>query len=149
MFAMSLSKQYSDIGKLPIYLQTSIGSVLAGFWRLAFIPIDAWKTSKQVNGKDGLQMLMTKSKTHGVSAFYQGGVAEVLATTASHYSWFLVHNYLEEYLPQYNYRDQFSNAVIRSGVIGFLSTLFADCVSNSMRVAKTFKQTSQEKLSYG
>ena len=51
--------------------------------------------SKQVHGKDGLQLLLQKSRTYGKSAFYQGGLAEVLSTTGSHYSWFVVHNYLE------------------------------------------------------
>jgi len=39
---------------LPIFVQTSIGSFLAGMWRLNTLPIDAWKTSKQVHGHAGL-----------------------------------------------------------------------------------------------
>jgi hypothetical protein len=35
---------------LPIFVQTSFGSILAGMWRLTTLPIDAWKTSKQVHG---------------------------------------------------------------------------------------------------
>ena len=95
MLATNLAKNNQAVRDLPIYLQTSVGSVLAGLWRLAFIPLDTWKTSKQVHGKDGLQLLLQKSRTYGKSAFYQGGLAEVLSTTGSHYSWFVVHNYLE------------------------------------------------------
>jgi hypothetical protein len=36
--------------KIPIFVQTSLGSILAGFWRFTTLPIDAWKTSKQVHG---------------------------------------------------------------------------------------------------
>jgi len=43
---------------LPIFIQTSLGSVLAGLWRLSTLPIDAWKTSKQVHGEKGLSMLL-------------------------------------------------------------------------------------------
>jgi len=39
-------------------------------------------------------------------------------------------------------------AIVRSAFIGFWCTLVSDCISNSIRVVKTFKQTSQEKLTY-
>ena len=39
-----------NLKNLPIFVQTSLGSVLAGAWRLSTLPIDAWKTSKQVHG---------------------------------------------------------------------------------------------------
>lgn len=42
----------------PIFVQTSLGSVLAGLWRLTTLPIDAWKTAKQVHGKNGFKILM-------------------------------------------------------------------------------------------
>jgi len=45
-----MSKSSDTLKHLPIFVQTSIGSVLAGFWRLSTLPIDAWKTSKQVHG---------------------------------------------------------------------------------------------------
>jgi len=79
---------------LPIFVQTSVGSVLAGFWRLSTLPVDAWKTSKQVYGSGGLQVLLGKFKTYGISAFYQGGVASALATMVGHYPWFVTNNYL-------------------------------------------------------
>lgn len=57
MFATSLSQNNETLKSMPIFVQTSIGSVLAGCWRLSTLPVDAWKTSKQVYGKDGLKML--------------------------------------------------------------------------------------------
>lgn len=78
--------------------------MLAGFWRLSTLPIDAWKTSKQVYGGTGLQVLLTKFKSHGIPAFYQGGVASALATMVGHYPWFVTNNYMEHYLPKYSYK---------------------------------------------
>ncbi len=56
MFAKNLfsSNNYNNI---PIFVQTSLGSFLAGMWRLTTLPIDAWKTTKQVHGEHGLQLL--------------------------------------------------------------------------------------------
>lgn len=50
MYAAEMSKSSDTLKHLPIFVQTSFGSVLAGFWRLSTLPIDAWKTSKQVHG---------------------------------------------------------------------------------------------------
>jgi hypothetical protein len=75
-------------------VQTAFGSIISGFWRTLILPVNTWKTSKQVHGKDGLKIILGKAKSYGVSAFYQGGAAEILATSLSHYSWFVIHNYL-------------------------------------------------------
>lgn len=51
--ANMLSRNLFQAGKLdhvPIFVQTSLGSILAGLWRFSTLPIDAWKTSKQVHG---------------------------------------------------------------------------------------------------
>ena len=90
---------------MPIFVQTSFGSILAGFWRLSTLPIDAWKTSKQVHGSDGLKMLIHKYQNFGLKTFYQGGIASAVATTVGHYPWFLTNNYLEHYLPKYHFRE--------------------------------------------
>ena len=148
MAALSIFESNPESKKLPIFVQTSLGSILAGTWRLTTLPVDAWKTSKQVYGNDGLNMLLSKFKLNGVSAFYQGGVASALATIVGHYPWFLTNNYLEAYLPKYSYKEDFTKAILRSAFIGFWCTLVSDSISNSIRVVKTFKQTSQERLSY-
>lgn len=69
------------------------------------LPIDAWKTSKQVNGADGLKVLLEKYRRLGIPAFYQGGVASAVATMAGHYPWFVTYNYLDYYLPKYSFRN--------------------------------------------
>lgn len=94
MYATTLSESSPSLRMLPIFVQTSIGSVLAGLWRLSTLPVDAWKTAKQVHGHGGLNIVLNKFKAHGVSAFYHGGVASALATMVGHYPWFLTNNYL-------------------------------------------------------
>ena len=148
MFATSLSQNNETLKKMPIFVQTSIGSVLAGGWRLSTLPVDAWKTSKQVYGDQGLKNLLAKFKTHGISAFYQGGVASALATMVGHYPWFVTNNYLEHYLGKYSYESDLLKALVRSAFIGLCSTVVSDVCSNSIRVVKTFKQTATEKLTY-
>ena len=121
---------------------------MAGLWRLITLPVDAWKTSKQVYGVGGLQVILGKYKAHGISAFYQGGVASALATMVGHYPWFVTNNYLQHYLPRYSYKDEFLKAILRSAGIGLVCTVVSDCISNSIRVVKTFKQTAKEQLTY-
>jgi hypothetical protein len=121
---------------------------MAGLWRISTLPVDAWKTSKQVYGPDGLNVLIRKFKANGISAFYQGGVASAAATMVGHYPWFVTNNYLEHYLPRYSYTSDFGMAILRSAGIGFICTVASDCISNSIRVVKTFKQTSKEYITY-
>lgn len=148
MYATTLFSNIPSLKNLPIFIQTSLGSVMAGAWRISTLPVDAWKTSKQVYGTEGLHILLGKFKKHGISAFYQGGVASALATIVGHYPWFLTNNYLEHYLPRYSYTDNFGMAILRSAGIGLCCTVVSDCLSNSIRVVKTFKQTAQERLTY-
>ena len=148
MLATTLSEDNSFLKTMPIFVQTSLGSILAGFWRLITLPVDAWKTSKQVYGHDGLKMLIGKFHKNGISTFYQGGVASALATMVGHYPWFVTNNYLEHYMERYSYEKEFTKAILRSAFIGLVSTVVSDCVSNSIRVVKTFKQTAAEKMTY-
>jgi hypothetical protein len=121
---------------------------LAGLWRFSTLPVDAWKTSKQVHGTHGLKVVFDKYQAHGVKAFYQGGIASATATMAGHYPWFVTNNYLDHYLPKASFRDEKLKALIRSAFIGFCSTLVSDTISNSIRVLKTMKQTHERQITY-
>lgn len=148
LLALTVFKNYESTKNLPIFVQTSLASFCAGCWRLLTLPIDAWKTSKQVNGADGLKVLLTKYRANGISTFYQGGVASALATMAGHYPWFVTYNYLDHYLPKYSFKEDKLRALLRNAFIGFCGTMVSDTISNSIRVVKTIKQTSKEKISY-
>ena len=132
----------------PIFVQTAFASVLAGIWRISTIPIDAWKTSKQVHGKDGIIILQNRYKKDGIKSLYQGAMASSLATMIGHYPWFLTYNYLNSYLPKYRYDENISLALLRNATIGFSASAVSDTVSNSMRVIKTVKQTNTNNIKY-
>lgn len=142
MFASTYFKETNSLKNFPIFVQTSLGSILAGFWRLSTLPVDAWKTSKQVYGTDGLKMLLKKFQTNGISTFYQGGIASASATVVGHYPWFVTNNYLDFYIPKYDWGTDRAKALIRSAFIGFCCTMVSDTISNSIRVIKTVKQTA-------
>lgn len=104
MFARQVFKRSDTLRSVPIFIQTWLGSFLAGCWRLSTLPVDAWKTSKQVHGSDGLKKLLHKYQVNGIRAFYQGGLASASATMVGHYPWFLTNNYLDYYIPKYDYK---------------------------------------------
>ena len=109
------------------------------------MPIDALKTSLQVDGKSGLNILKNKIKSQNPLILYQGTLASMSATFVGHYPWFLTYNVLNENIPKY---DETYKKLARNAFIGFNSAVISDTCSNSLRVIKTVKQTSKKKLSY-
>jgi len=138
-------KYYPDT---PIFLQTAGASVMAGIWRLGTVPIDTWKTSKQVHGKDGLKIVMDKVRANGVPALYQGALASSFATMVGHYPWFVTYNYMNSYLPNISYKEDALKALGRNALIGFCASAISDTTSNSIRVIKTVKQTNAIQIGY-
>ena len=81
-------------------------------------------------------------------SLYDGALANGVLSLIGHYPWFLMHNYLDYYIPAYENRLFLS--VIRNALIGFLSSCVSDVVSNSIRVVKVSVQTNSDKgKSYG
>ncbi|EPR57931.1 putative MC family transporter [Toxoplasma gondii GT1] len=130
---------------LPIGIKTALASCGAAGWRFFLMPIDAWKTTKQVEGGGGLKVLINKVRTHGVSKLYHGSLAAMGATWVGHYPWFFTHNYLSETVPQFEFAY---GKHVRYALIGFASSVVSDTCSNSIRVVKTTKQTSVVPLTY-
>lgn len=130
---------------LPVAAKTIAASVGAGLFRILLTPVDTFKTTMQVEGKDGISKLMAKFRTTGPSAFFQGALASAAATFVGHYPWFFVYNYLSATLPKY---DDTLRKLGRSAVIGFCASAVSDTVSNSVRVIKVYKQANTEKVSY-
>merc|ERR1711879_900970 len=108
------------------------------------MPVDAWKTTKQVEGKDGLKRLIEKTKKHP-TALWQGAVGAMTATWVGHYPWFYTNNQLRESMPQFEFTY---GKYVRNAVIGFASAAVSDTCSNSLRVLKTTRQTALEPISY-
>eukprot|EP00933_Yihiella_yeosuensis_P013125 TRINITY_DN12307_c0_g1_i1.p1 TRINITY_DN12307_c0_g1~~TRINITY_DN12307_c0_g1_i1.p1 ORF type:complete len:317 (+),score=65.50 TRINITY_DN12307_c0_g1_i1:79-951(+) len=125
-------------------MKTGVASGVAAGSRIFLMPVDAWKTTKQVEGKEGLKKLIEKSKKHP-TALWQGSLGAMSATYVGHYPWFYTNNQLRESLPQF---DFYAGKYVRNAFIGFCSAAVSDTLSNSLRVLKTTRQTSMEPLSY-
>merc|ERR1719230_438050 len=129
---------------LPTAAKTAVASGCAALCRIFVMPVDAWKTTKQVEGKEGLKKLIEKSKKHP-TALWQGSLGAMSATWVGHYPWFYTNNQLRESLPQF---DFMYGKYVRNAVIGFCSAAVSDTCSNSLRVLKTTKQTSLTQVTY-
>jgi len=145
--ALNYFKDNKNIN-VPLFLQTGSASIMAGLWRFLTIPIDTWKTAKQVHGSNGAAFLSERFRTQGVAGFYQGALAASTSTAVGHYPWFLTFNYANAHIPQIKYKDDPVLALSRNAVIGFSATLVSDTVSNSVRVVKTYKQTHASSITY-
>lgn len=142
---LALLDSFDTTEKLPVAMKTVAASVAAGIFRIMLMPIDTFKTTMQVEGKDGVAKLMTKFRTSGIKVFFQGAIAAAVATFVGHYPWFFTYNYLSENLPRTN--DPIGK-LGRSAVIGFCASAISDTCSNSIRVIKVYKQSNKEHISY-
>merc|ERR1719183_2416420 len=124
---------------LPTFAKTMCASAAAAGFRVVLMPIDAWKTTKQVEGKDGLKKLIEKSKK-SPTALWQGGLGAMSATWVGHYPWFATNNFLRENMPAFDFLPM-GGKNARNATIGFISALVSDTCSNSLRVLKTTRQT--------
>jgi len=132
---------------IPIAAKTGAASVSAGVWRIAIMPIDALKTTLQVEGKEGMALLKNKIAARGPTVMFHGALAAASATAVGHFPWFFTFNYLQAAIPVPS-PDQPIYKFGRNAVIGFASSLVSDTVSNSLRVVKTTRQTFSEPISY-
>merc|ERR1719262_635490 len=130
--------------ELPTAAKTMVASASAASFRVVLMPVDAWKTTKQVEGAEGLKKLVEKSKKHP-TALWQGAFGAMSATWVGHYPWFYTNNQLQSALPQF---DFMYGKYVRNACIGFASAAVSDTCSNSLRVLKTTRQTSLEPVSY-
>lgn len=97
------------------------------------MPIDTFKTTMQVEGRDAIPHIFKKFRASGPSVFWHGALASATATFVGHYPWFFTYNYLNEKLPRYD--DMFMK-LGRAAGIGFVASAISDTCSNSIRVVK-------------
>jgi hypothetical protein len=127
--------------------KTFAGSIGAGLWRMAILPVDTCKSILQVNGKDGLAQLKTKIRHNGPGVLYHGAWASGVSTTVGHFPWFFTYNYLNQEFPRKE-EDTHIEKISRSAAIGFCSSSISDVSSNMFRVIKINRQTTTTALSY-
>merc|ERR1719310_2503575 len=132
----------------PNAAKTVSASAAAACFRVVLMPIDALKTTMQVEGASGLSKLGTKIKTNGIGVLWHGSIGAMSATFVGHYPWFFTNNYLNDALPKYDRKTELPKYLARNALIGFCSSAVSDTCSNSIRVIKTTKQTSTVPISY-
>ncbi len=160
-----------DVNHQLTFLSTLVASILAGCWRIGLMPIDTIKTSLQVNGASGWDIVKERVSTKGITTLYSGALAASAATVVGHYPWFLTYNYLSEWLLTpteigniASHADPSASAshliifvagidsrtlsLLRSAFIGLMASSVSDVCSNSLRVLKTTRQTDKELVSY-
>jgi hypothetical protein len=135
-----------NTSNLNIGVKTAIASGIASLWRINLMPLDTIKTMLQVNGKKTFKILKYKYKMGGPSIFYHGSLGAFGATYMGYFPWFYTFNLLNEKLPEY--RENELKRLSRSAAIGFTASVTSDCISNSMRVIKTSKQSYHKPISY-
>lgn len=132
---------------LPLVLKTAGGSVAAGLWRIILTPIDTLKTSLQVSGSEGIPILVSKVKSMGPSALFQGALATSAATAVGSFPWWATYNSLDANLAPAP-PDAPLLSLGRAALLGICASTVSDCCSNSIRVVKTAKQTSPDNVTY-
>jgi len=122
----------------------ALSSAAATGLKILLMPLDAWQTAKQVNGQQGLTLLLAEARKN--PAFLWRGTAGCLTGTwIAHYAWCFTNNWLHEALP----RSAFGNSdMARSASIGFAANVAGDTCSNFLRVLKTIRQTAGSSMTY-
>lgn len=128
---------------MPVGVKTVSASGAAAIFRIFLMPIDTVKTTMQVTGK--FSNVVTKVKTGGVPVLYHGSLAAASATFVGHYPWFFTYNLLSEKIPE---QDGALKKLGRRAILGFCSSAVSDTCSNSIRVIKVYKQSSETAISY-
>ena len=84
---LTLLDESESTRNLPIPVKTACASAAAGAFRIFLMPVDALKTTMQVEGKNGFSILAAKVRTGGVPVLYHGALAAAAATWAGHFPW--------------------------------------------------------------
>lgn len=129
---------------LPIIAKTVAGSLVAASWRMAIMPLDLLKTTRQVHGLSAARRdLAERVANKGRSAFWQGSSAAFVSTLSGHLPWYSTFNALDRHLPE---AEAAPYKVLRHGLMGFAASMVTDCCTNSLRVVKAIRQS--DGLSY-
>ncbi|KAF8804160.1 mitochondrial carrier [Phlegmacium glaucopus] len=142
---LALLQSNAYMKKLPILIQTIFASLADIPFRMILTPVDTVKTTLQTQGRPGMRILRARVKMYGIGSLWYGALATAAATFIGHYPWFGTYNYLEAKLPIAH--TVFLN-LIRHAFIGFIASVISDCVSNSLRVVKTYRQVNETRIGY-
>jgi len=133
---------------MPLGLRTAVASTCAALWRVALTPVDTLKTTMQVQGAAGYALVMAKVKKSGVAVLWSGAAANFAANFVGNYPWYMTFNQLEGIWQPPAPEAGLLPKLLRHAVLGLCATCVSDCTSNSIRVLKTTRQTSEVVVSY-
>ena len=137
---------FEETRHLPVLVKTLTASSAAAAWRIGLMPVDNFKTSLQVDGKEGVKQLWSKIERRGLGVLYDGSAATLGSSFVGHYPWFATFNSLQASVPEVG--DSLAAKLVRNAAIGLCASAVSDCCSNSFRVVKTLKQTATDEVSY-
>lgn len=126
---------------MPVSVATGFASAGGATWRIFLTPVDTFKTTLQVQGNAAFDLLKKKVATGGIGVLYSGAGANFAANWVGNYPWFATFNYLQKTIPKQDTKMK-NNA--RNALIGMAASIVSDCISNSLRVVKTVKQTTSD-----
>ncbi|CAE6971920.1 unnamed protein product [Symbiodinium natans] len=117
----------------------ALSSAAATGLKILLMPLDAWQTAKQVNGQQGLALLMVEAKSRPLS-LWRGTAGCLTGTWIAHYAWCFTNNWLHDTLPVSAFGNSemarqdmlfvAARAVItlcRGASIGFAANVAGDC----------------------
>ena len=121
----------------PVGYVSVVCSLVAGLFRVVLMPLEVVKTSMQVQGSSALRGMRDRLRRHGPCVLWEGLLVTFGAHFAGHFPWFASRNMLMSIWPA---AGAPMTDTLRLAVIGLLSSLVSDLVSNPLRVIKTVKQ---------
>jgi len=126
---------------MPLAVKTAAASTAAASWRLFLTPIDTIKTVRQVRGEEAVEVLLERIKQRGLPELYSGALANFAANWVGNFPYFVVFNSIGEAWPT---PDDAAMRIVRNGVRGMCASVASDVASNSLRVLKTIRQSSDD-----
>lgn len=126
---------------LPVSLATFFASMSGAIFRIVITPVDTCKTILQTDGERGMAVLKEKVSKSGITALWAGWEGNYIANVVGNYPWFFTMNYLQRTV---RVPEGAIAKLVRSACCGAVASSVSDVVSNSIRVVKTKKQTSED-----
>lgn len=143
---MSLLNSNHKTRDLPTGVKTIASATAATVWRIALMPLDTVKSMMQVEGAQGLAKLQAKAKAGGPAVLFHGAGGLVSQAFLGHYFWYGTYNFVDAKLQT---QPTVSGTLLRNATVGFSASVVSDTATNSLRVLKTFRQTSEAPITYG
>ena len=143
--AYYLMQQYD----YSIYTKTTYISLMSCMTRLLVTPIDNLDIHYQLYGNNGFKILKNKIYNNNFAILYNGSFMWANIHCLSTFTWFLTHEYLNTFYLKFNIfnSNQKCNLFIENiyyCVNGFTCYVLCDIITNTLRVVKLKKQTSNK-----